>query len=143
MLKGIPEIISPSLMKTLMEMGHGDEIVLADRNFPASSCAKRLIRADGHGIVPLLDAILLYLPLDYAVEYNVALMSVTPGEQYEPTIWDEYSSILHKRSQEFKGNEYLDRFSFYERSQKAYAIIATGESARFANIILKKGVIRT
>ncbi len=142
MLIGIPAIISPSLMKALMEMGHGDEIVLADGNFPASSCAKRLIQADGHGIVPLLDAILKFFPLDYAVDYNVALMAVPKGVQEKPAIWDEYSAILQKRSGEFKGYEYMDRLSFYERSQKAYAIVATSESARFSNIILKKGIIR-
>lgn len=141
MLKGIPPVISPDLLKTMMEMGHGDEIVLGDGNFPAASCAQRLIRCDGHGIPVILDAILKLFPLDYAVEHPVALMAVTPGNPYKPEIWNEYSANIKKYDEGFKGFEFMERFAFYDRAKKAYAIVATGESARFANIILRKGII--
>jgi len=137
MLKGIPSIISPELMKTLMEMGHGDEIVLADRNFPSATCARRLIRCDGHGVPELLEAIMQFLPLDTYVEHPVSLMEVVPGDPYEPTVWNQYESIIGSTI----SVEYLDRFAFYERAKEAFAIVATSEKELYANIILKKGVI--
>ncbi|NMA83076.1 MAG: L-fucose mutarotase [Epulopiscium sp.] len=140
MLKGIPTILSPELLKILMEMGHGDEIILADGNFPASSHAQRLVRADGHNIPELLDAILSLFPLDTYVERPVALMQVVPGDPTQPTIWNKYQEIL-RTHESILGSEYIERFKFYERAKKAYAIIATSEKALYANIILKKGVI--
>jgi L-fucose mutarotase len=142
MLKGIPSILSPDLLKILMEMGHGDEIVIADGNFPAASMAQRLIRADGHGVPVLLDAILQLFPLDTFVERPVALMAVVPGDDYQPTIWAEYRQII-QRHEAFTEFDYVERFAFYERAQQAYAVIATGEMALYANIILKKGIIKT
>jgi len=141
MLKGIPAIISPELLKVLMEMGHGDEIVLADANFPAVSNAQRLIRADGHNIPALLQAILQLFPLDTYVQAPTAVMKVVSGDTYEPVIWDEYRQILKMSGAKFHDFEYIERFAFYERARKAYAIVATGEAALYANIILKKGVI--
>ena len=142
MLKGIPAVLSPELMKILLEMGHGDDIVIADGNFPAASCAKRLVRADGHGATELLDAILKFLPLDTYVEQPVSLMKVVEGDSTTPIIWDDYEKIFNKHS-ENPDIEYVERFDFYERSKQAYAIIATSEKALYANIILKKGVIKT
>ncbi len=141
MLKGIPSIISPNLMKVLMEMGHGDEIVFADRNFPASSTAKKLIRCDGHGIPEILDAVMNFFPLDYAVKHPVALMAVTPGNPYKPVIWEDYFCCIKKYHEDFSEFEYIERFEFYERAKKAYTVVATGEKARFANVILKKGIV--
>ena len=141
MLKGIPNILSPDLLKTLMEMGHGDEIVIADGNFPAASMAQRLIRADGHSVPILLDAIMQLFPLDTFVERPVALMAVVPGDDYQPVIWDEYRQII-QRYETFSEFDFVERFAFYERSQRAYAVIATGEMALYANIILKKGVVK-
>lgn len=141
MLKGIPKIISPELMKVLMEMGHGDEIVLGDGNFPAASYAKRLIRCDGHGVTELLDAILKFFPLDTYSDYSVSLMRVVEGDPVSPTIWNDYNAIIKKYDQSFTSFEMVDRFEFYERSKKAFAVAATGESALYANIILKKGVV--
>jgi L-fucose mutarotase len=141
MLKGIPPILSPELLKVLAEMGHGDEIVLADGNFPAASVAQRLVRADGHGVPPLLDAILRLFPLDTFVERPVALMAVVPGSSDQPTIWDEYRQII-QRHDAFTDFEMVERFAFYERAKQAYAVVATGEMALYANIILKKGVIK-
>lgn len=140
MLKGIPKILSPELLKILMEMGHGDELIIADGNFPAASNTQRLIRSDGHGVSELLDAVLRFLPLDTFVERPVALMAVVPGDQYQPTIWEEYRSVI-KKYHRFTDFEYIERFAFYERTKKAYAVVASGEMARYANIILKKGIV--
>jgi len=142
MLKVISRIISPELIKILMEMGHGDELVMADGNFPAAGIAQRLVRADGLGIPVLLDAILQIFPLDQYVETPAALMSVVPGDPYKPVIWDEYQNVIKKHEPAFTKFEYVERFAFYERAKKAFAVLATGEMALYANIILKKGVIK-
>lgn len=140
MLKGIPDIISPELLKILDEMGHGDEIVIGDGNFPAASNAKRLVRLDGHGVPEILEAILKLVPLDPYVDSPVMLMQVTPGDDIDPVIWKDYAKIVKEQSGDFKMSE-IERFAFYERARNAYAIIATGETALYANIILKKGVV--
>jgi L-fucose mutarotase len=141
MLKGIPPIISPELMKTILEMGHGDDFVLADGNFPAVSCAQRLIRADGHNVPELLDAILQFFPLDQYVKQPVGLMAVVPGDPTKPTIWEEYKAIVSKHDPRAADFEFIERFAFYERAKTAFAIVATSEKALYANIILKKGVV--
>jgi L-fucose mutarotase len=141
MLKGIPDILSPELLKTLMEMGHGDELVIGDGNFPAASHAQRLIRFDGHGVPVLLNAILQVFPLDTFVEKPVALMSVVSGDDYVPDIWETYRQILLRHEVHFSEFEYLDRYAFYERTKHAYAVCATSETARYANVILKKGLL--
>jgi len=141
MLKNIPKILSPDLLKIIMEMGHGDEIVIADGNFPSASIAQRLVRLDGHAIPDILEAMLRLFPLDTYVEKPVALMAVMPGDPYKPVIWEEYKKIIQGSKEPFKEFENIERFAFYERAKKAYAVIATGESALYANIILKKGVV--
>ena len=144
MLKGIPQILSPELLKVLCEMGHSDRIVLSDGNFPAESMGKYciVIRCDGHGVPELLEAILEVFPLDTYIEKPVNLMEVVPGDTVETPIWDTYKEIVSKydnRGDEAVGN--IERFAFYEESKKAYAIIATGEKALYANVILQKGVV--
>ena len=144
MLKGIPQILSPELLKVLCEMGHSDRIVLSDGNFPAESMGKDciVIRCDGHGVPELLEAILEVFPLDTYIEKPVNLMEVVPGNTVETPIWDTYKEIVSKydnRGDEAVGN--IERFAFYEESKKAYAIIATGEKALYANVILQKGVV--
>ncbi len=139
MLKGISKIISPELLKVLAEMGHGDEIVIADGNFPAEAIGQRVIRADGHGAVELLAAIMELIPLDKYADETFILMQVVPGDDVTPTIREEYKAIGEKDPAFRLG--YEQRFAFYERAKKAYAVIATGEIALYANIILKKGVI--
>lgn len=139
MLKGIPNIISPELLKILCEMGHGDEIVIGDGNFPAASNAKRLVRCDGHGVLEILEAILKLFPLDSYVESPAMLMQVAKGDSVVPVIWEDYKKEINKYG-DFKVSE-IERFAFYERAKNAYAIIATSEKALYANIILKKGVI--
>ena len=141
MLKGIPNILSPELLKIIMEMGHGDELVIADGNFPSASIAQRLIRADGHGVPEILEAVLKLFPLDIYVEKPAALMQLVPGDKVETPIWDEYDKIIRASGEKFDGFEHVERFAFYERAKKSYAVIATGETALYANIILKKGVV--
>ncbi|HOK66324.1 MAG TPA: L-fucose mutarotase [Anaerohalosphaeraceae bacterium] len=141
MLKGIPAILSPELLKVLMEMGHGDELVLADGNFPACSNARRLIRADGLMIPPLLEAVLKFFPLDQYVQRPAVLMQVVPGDPTRPTIWEEYRRIIRASGEKFTDFEQIERHAFYERARNAFAIVATSEPALYANLILKKGVV--
>lgn len=144
MLKGIPKIISPQLLKVLCEMGHSDRIVLADGNFPAESMGRNaiVIRCDGHQIPKLLKAILTVFPLDTYVEQPVTLMEKVPGDTVETPIWEEYKEIVSQhdsRGEKIVGT--AERFAFYEEAKKAYAVVATGEKALYANIILQKGVV--
>ena len=144
MLKGIPKIISPALLKALCEMGHGDTLVIADGNFPAESVGKNalVIRYDAVGVTPLLKAILELFPLDTYVEKPVSLMAVVPGDKVETPIWEEYKAAI--REVDARGDdtvENIERFAFYEKAKKAYLVIATSESALYANIILQKGVV--
>ena len=117
MLKGIPPILTPELLKVLMEMGHGDEIVLADGNFPRFAYPEAVVRCDGHGVPELLDAILQFMPLDTYQEI---------GFRYEKDGLRENT---------------VDKYAFYERARKAYAVVTTGEKALYANVILRKGVV--
>ena len=144
MLLGVPSIISPELLKVLCEMGHGDRIVIADGNFAAASTGKNaiVIRCDGHGVPELLDAILKLIPLDTYIDAPVTLMSVLPGDNAKTPIWDVYKEIIgkyDKRGAAAIGE--LSRTEFYEAAGTAYAIIATSESAIYANVMLQKGVI--
>ena len=142
MLKGISPLISPDLIKVLMEMGHGDELVIADGNFPSASIAQRLVRADRLGCVPLLDAILRIFPLDQYVEKPIALMAVVPGDLYKPVIWDDFRKVVQQYESGFTDFDYVESIAFYVRAEEAYGILATSEMALYANIILKKGVIK-
>ena len=139
MLKGIPSILSPDLLKMLMEMGHGNELVIGDGNFPAAACAQRLVRLDGHGVPEILAAVLQLFPLDQFEQDRVFLMETADGE--DAFIWGRYEEIIRREEPDFPGFAHIERFSFYERAKQAYAVIATGEQALYANIILKKGVI--
>lgn len=142
LLKGISNLLSPELLKILMEMGHGDTILLSDGNFPAASHATRLVRADGHGIPELLDAILTLFPLDQYVAEPATIMERVPGDQAPTTIWGTYREILEKHEGHEIPLRKVERFAFYEEAKKCYCIVATGESAQYANIILSKGVIK-
>lgn len=144
MLKGIPQILSPELLKVLCEMGHSDQIVLSDGNFPAESMGKDciVIRCDGHGVPELLDAILTIFPLDTYVEKSVNLMEVVPGDTVETPIWETYKEIISKYDSRGGATvSNIERFDFYNKAKKAYAIVATGEKALYANVILQKGVV--
>ena len=141
MLKGISPLLAPELLKIIAEMGHGDELVIGDCNFPAASMGKRCIRADGHEGTKILDAVLQLFPLDIFVEAPVSLMDVVPGTMDgDPPIWDEFKKIVehHQPGTKF---EMVERFDFYERTKNAYAVVATSECALYACIIIKKGII--
>lgn len=143
MLKGISKAVSPELIKVLCEMGHGDEIVIADGNFPSENYGKRVIRADGLGGAEMLDAVLSLIPLDTYSDPNMMFMQLMDCDKgkVDPVIWKEYEKIANKHDENVHlGN--IERFAFYERAKEAYAVIATGEEAIYANIILKKGVIK-
>ncbi len=142
MLKGIPPLLSPDLFAALLTMGHGDELVIADGNFPSASVARRLFRADGHGVLQLLDAILRFFPLDSFVASPVALMAVVPGDTAKTDIWQEFRGIIRRHEPGFREFEMVERFAFYERARGAYAVLATSEQAVYANVILKKGLVR-
>ena len=144
MLKGIPQILSPELLKVLCEMGHSDRLVISDGNFPAESMGKNavVIRCDGHGVPEILDAILKVFPLDTYVEKPVNLMEVMAGDDVETPIWDTYKEIVKiydERGAEAVGN--IERFKFYDEARTGYAIIATSEKALSANVMLQKGVV--
>lgn len=139
MLKNIPKIVSPALLKVLCEMGHGDEIVIADGNFPSETNGQRVVRADGIGGEEMLDAVLSLIPLDTYATENLLLMQTVEGDP-TPEIWDKYFAIAKKHDDNLRAGN-LERFAFYERAKKAYAVIATGEGAIYANVIIKKGVI--
>ncbi len=143
MLKNISPIISPELLKVLSEMGHGDEIVIADGNFPSMSVNNRVIRADGISGTDMLKAVISLIPLDTYSDPNAMLMQLTESDKDLPTpIWDEYKQILTDAEGDNVKMGQIERFAFYERAKTAYAVIATGESAIYANIIIKKGVIK-
>ena len=145
MLKGISPVISPDLLKALAEMGHGDELVIADGNFPCHSVGKNaiVIRADGHGVPEILDAVLNLIPLDTYTQKPVALMEVVKGDTCgTPEVWKTYEDILNKYEPTHHDIDYTERFAFYERAKRAFLIIATGEKAIYANILLKKGVVK-
>lgn len=146
MLKGVPAILSPELLKVLCEMGHGDRIVLADGNFPSATIGKNtiVVRMDGHGIPEILDAILQVMPLDTYVEKPVNYMALMPHDvgKVSTEIWDTYAAIIAKHYE--PGTEaigQIERFRFYEEAKQTYCIVATGETAVYANVMLQKGVV--
>ena len=141
MLKGLSPLLTPELLKILCEMGHGDEIVVAYGNFPSEAIGQRVVRLDAHAGTDVLKAIMSVFPIDTYSDPNAFLMEVVPGDNVETPIWDEYSHIMKESEGETVRIGHIERFAFYERAKKAYAVIATGETALYANLILKKGVI--
>lgn len=144
MLKGIPEIISPDLLKALCEMGHSDRLVIADGNFPSASIGRnaKVIRLDGHGVSEVLEAILKLFPLDTYCSHPVNLMQKVEGDMTPTPIWEEFNEILARyddRGREALG--FTERFQFYDEAKTSYLIIATSDKALYANIMLQKGVI--
>ncbi len=143
MLKGIPPILSPELLKVLCEMGHTDELTIGDGNFPGHTYGKKVIRLDGHGVPEILDAILQVFPLDTYVDKPVTLMGVVKGDTAKTPIWDTYKEIVAKYDDRgAECFEEIDKWDFYEKTkEKSTVVIMTGETAIYANIILKKGVV--
>lgn len=145
MLRNVPQILSPELLKIINDMGHGDRIVISDANFPAEAMGKdnKVIRCDGHGVPEILDAILRVMRLDEYVEKPVNLMALVEGDDVDTPIWDTYKEIVSSydaRGEKAFGE--IERFAFYEEAKKAYAIVYTGERALYANIMLQKGVLK-
>lgn len=143
MLKGIPPILTPELLKVLCEMGHTDELTIGDGNFPGHTYGKKVIRLDGHGVPEVLDAILQVFPLDTYVDKPVTLMQVVKGDTVETPIWDTYKEIVAKYdSRGAACFEEIDKWDFYDKvKEKSTVVVMTGETALYANIILKKGVV--
>ena len=141
MLIGIDPVISPELLDALFRMGHGDEIVLADAFFPGDSMNSRVIRADGIRIPQLLDGILALINLDSYVPHPVAMMAPVPGDNLDESVEKSYRAVIDRRWPGAPAIERVERFAFYERSKKAFAVLMTGETVKYGNIILKKGVI--
>ena len=141
MLIGIDPVISPELLDILFRMGHGDEIVLADAFFPGDSMNSRVIRADGIRIPALLDGILALMNLDTYVPHPVAMMAPVPGDDLDENVEKSYRAVIDKRWPKTAAIERVERFAFYERTKKAFAVLMTGETVKYGNIILKKGVI--
>jgi len=141
MLIGIDPVISPELLDTLFRMGHGDEIVLADAFFPGDSMNSRVIRADGIRVPKLLDGILALMNLDSYVPHPVAMMAPAPGDTLDESVERSFRAVIDKRWPGTPAVELVERFAFYERTKKAFAVVMTGETVKYGNIILKKGVI--
>ena len=140
MLRGISPLLSPELLSALYRMGHGDEIVLADAHFPGETCNDYVIRADGLSIADLLDAILPLFVLDSYVESPVFMMQPVPGDTLDPTVEKAYRAVIDKHWPDTPPIKRVERFAFYEQAKKAFAVVMTGETAKYGNIILKKGV---
>jgi len=140
MLKGISPLLSPELLSTLSQMGHGDEIVLADAHFPGETFNDNVIRADGLRIPDLLEAILPLFELDSYVPKPLIMMAPVAGDKLDPKVEDAYLESIYKTNPKIAPIDRIDRFDFYDRAKKAFAVVMTGETAKYGNIILKKGV---
>jgi L-fucose mutarotase len=139
MLKGISPIISPELLLVLAEMGHGDELLLADAHFPGDTYCERVLRADGHGVDTLLDGILPLFELDSYAD-PLVMMDVVEGDTLDPEVEADYMMIVEKHAPSTKPPLRIDRFAFYDRAEEAFACVMTGELRKYGNLIIKKGV---
>jgi L-fucose mutarotase len=140
MLKGISPILSPELLKVLAEMGHGDELVLGDSNFPGATHAKRLLRADGHSITSLLEAIVPLFPFDTYAQ-PLIMMDVVAGDTIDPAVEADYMRMIHRFEPAAPAPVRIEKFAFYDRAKSAFAVLMTGETRIYSNLILKKGII--
>ena len=140
MLKGISLFISPELLSTLARMGHGDEILLADAHFPGETCNDCVIRADGLKIPDLISAILPLFELDAYVEHPLIMMAAVEGDELDPSVEESYLKSIHQTNPNVATILRINRFEFYDRAKTAFAVVMTGETAKYGNIILKKGV---
>lgn len=140
MLKGISPVLSPELLAVLCRMGHGEEIILADAHFPGESVAKLIVRADGIKIPELLDGILPLFELDQYVDHPLVMMAAVEGDELDPAVEESYMKPISKHAPEAPAILRIDRFDFYDRAKESFAVVMTGETAKYGNIILKKGV---
>ena len=140
MLKGISPIISPDLLSVLARMGHGDEIIFADAHFPGETFNNNVLRADGIKIPDLLEAVLPLFELDSYVDIPLIMMAAVEGDSLDPSVESSYLKKVKLTNPQISATERIDRFAFYERAKNAFAVVMTGETAKYGNIILKKGV---
>jgi L-fucose mutarotase len=139
MLKGISSCISPDLLKVLAEMGHGDEIILADAHFPGHTLNARVLRADGVAITIMLEGILPLFELDSCAD-PLVMMAAVEGDELDPQLEIRYMETIRRFVSKVQPPVRIDRFAFYERARKAFAVVITGKTAKYGNILLKKGV---
>lgn len=140
MLRGISPLLSPDLLAGLCRMGHGDEIVLADAHFPAETVNRRVIRADGLGVADLIGAILPLFVLDSYVPDPIVMMAAVDGDTLDPAVLNRFRRAIEAHAPDAPETSFIDRFAFYDRARTAWAVVQTGETAKYGNIILKKGV---
>ncbi len=140
MLNGISHLISPELLKVLCEMGHGDELVLADSNFPGIGIARRLVRADGISIADLLSGIAPLFPFD-KYDHPLFMMQVAVGDVLDPAVEADYMNAIRKHHPQIVAPQRIERHAFYERSRNAYGVLMSGETRIYGNLIIKKGVV--
>ena len=141
MLKGIHPAISPELLKTLAEMGHGDEIILADAHFPGHTFGARVLRADGLSVTTLLEGILPLFELDSYAD-PLVMMQAVPGDELDPSVEEKYMAVVKRHATQAKLPIRIDRMAFYDRAKSAFAVVMTGEIAKYGNLLLKKGVTK-
>jgi len=139
MLRGIAPCVGPELLKVLAEMGHGDEIVLADAHFPGHSVSPRVLRADGLPVTTLLDGILPLFDLDTYAD-PLVMMQAVAGDELDPAVEEQYLRVVRRHAPEARPPLRIDRFAFYERARAAFAVVMTGETRKYGNLLLKKGV---
>ena len=139
MLKGIAPCISPDLLKVLAEMGHGDEVVLADAHFPGHTMNERVLRADGLSVTTLLDGILPLFDLDTYAD-PLVMMQAVQGDRLDPAVEEQYLEVVRRHDPGAKPPARIDRFAFYDRARTAFAVVMTGETRKYGNLLLKKGV---
>lgn len=137
MLKGVPPVISPDLLRILAQMGHGDELVISDAHFPAYSISSNVVRIDVLTSSEVMEAILKLIELDQYVEKPVVMMQPVPGDEIDPDLMKDCRKVLGKDADRI---DYIERFAFYERARKTFAVVLTGEGRKYGNIIIKKGV---
>ena len=140
MLKGIHPAISPDLLKLLAEMGHGDELVLSDAHFPAHSLHHQVVRADGITVETLLSAITPLFEFDSYTDAPLIMMSAVEGDELDPSVEERYLNAIKNVIGKTPNLKRIDRYAFYEQAKKAYAVVISGETAKYGNIIIKKGV---
>ncbi len=143
MLKGISPLVSPELLAVLCRMGHGDEIVLADAHFPGETMSSRVLRADGLYIPPLIEAILPLFELDAYVSDPIVMMAAVKADRLDDNVLHAYRMAIERHAPDAPPTSFIDRFAFYERAKAAFAVVMTGETAKYGNIIFKKGVTPT
>ncbi len=146
MLKGISTVLTGDILKILCDMGHGDELIIADANFPADTYAKRLVRCSGINGAQLLEAMLPLFPLDSYTDRQAIVMDLTDGDKGKgmplPEVWADYRRIIAEDCEFFTDLAKIERHEFYERTKKAYAVIQTGEHRQYGNLLLVKGVVK-